>query len=306
MKKPNLFLIGGAKCGTTSMASYLSQHPQVFWSDPKELWYFCRPDFPHKSGEPLSEDQYLNHFTRSTSQHIYLAEGSVSYLYAEGAVQRILEFNSSAKFIVMIRNPLEAIFSLHRQMLMNMQESEPDFEKAWRLQGERRIGKKVPMKCQNSRYLLYKDWCLWGKQLEHVYQVAGEENVCVLLFDDFKRNPKREYERVLSFLGLNSDDRFEFPVENKGKSYRNQKLVNVLDSLLVLGSRVRTALGLSYSIPFIVRLVSKIKGRQLTEVSQNRLSNEVRHELEEAFRSDIELLSRLLGRDLTDWLDSRG
>ena len=39
-RKPNLFLIGAPKCGTTSLASYLSDHPQIFVSDPKEPHFF--------------------------------------------------------------------------------------------------------------------------------------------------------------------------------------------------------------------------------------------------------------------------
>ena len=304
MRKPNLFLIGGAKCGTTSMASYLAGHPQIFWSDPKELWYFCRPDFPHKSEDQVTLDGYLEHFSGSDSSHRYLAEGSVSYLYAEGAVQRIVEFNPMAKFIVMLRNPLEAVVSLHRQMLLNMQESEADFEKAWHLQAQRSLGKNLPMKCENPKYLMYRDWCLWGEQLQRVYRVAGPERVCVLLFDDFKRNPSGEYERVLSFLGLESDSRADFPVENRGQSYRNQKLINAVDAFLVAGARIKRKLKLSSSMNLLTRSLRKMKRAQLTEMGRVDLSVALKDELKEAFASDIALLSGLIGRDLTDWLDS--
>lgn len=303
MRKPNLFLIGGAKCGTTSMASYLGGHPAIFWSEPKELWYFCRPDFPHKSSQPIELEEYLGHFSGSGSQHKYLAEGSVSYLYSEGAVQRIVEFNPSSKFIVMLRNPLEAVVSLHRQMLLNMQESEADFGTAWKLQTARRQGKNIPMKCENSAYLMYRGWCLWGEQLERVFRTAGRENVCVLLFDDFKRNSAAEYERVLSFLGLEPDNRSEFPVENRGRAYRNQKLINAVDSFLVAGSRIRRKLNLSSSMGFLSRPLRSLKRGQLREAGHAKLSQALAAELKMAFRSDIELLSNLLQRDLSYWLD---
>lgn len=303
MNKPNLFLIGGAKCGTTSMAAYLAEHPAIFWSEPKELWYFCRPDFPHRREQQVSLESYLANFSGSGVNHQYLAEGSVSYLYSEGAVRRILAFNPSAKFIVMLRNPLDAATSLHRQMLMNMQESEADFEKAWGLQDQRRQGKYIPMKCENPKYLMYREWCLWGKQLQRVYTEAGCENVYVLLFDDFKDDPGKEYERILSFLGLESDGRSDFPIENKGRAYRNQSLVNIVDSVLVAGTRIRQKLNLPF---FMRRLSGPLKGlkqSQLAEPEKIVLSEAMLKELKVAFGDDIELLSRLLQRDLSYWLD---
>src|SRR3546814_2693851 len=60
---PNLFLVGAAKCGTTAMASYLGQHPEIFFSDPKEPLFFGR-DLYHtwrleRSEEHTSELQSL-------------------------------------------------------------------------------------------------------------------------------------------------------------------------------------------------------------------------------------------------------
>lgn len=304
MNRPNLFLVGGAKCGTTSMASYLAEHPRICWSEPKELWYFCRPDLPNRTENAVSLEEYLGHFSGCGPEHLYIAEGSVSYLYAKGAARRILEFNPEAKFIVMVRNPLEAVVSLHRQMLMNMQESEADFDRAWDLQGERRQGKYIPMKCENAKYLMYRDWCLWGEQLARLFHVVGRDRVCVIVFDDFKSDPAAEYERILNFLGLESDHRTDFPIENKGRSYRNQRLINVLDAFIVLGSRLRRRLALPMPVGHFTTLLQRMKQRQLIDSKPMVLSSSTTSKLVEAFRSDVELLSSLLGRDLLIWLDS--
>ena len=283
------------------MASYLAAHPAIFWSDPKELWYFCRPDFPD-GRKPMKLEHYLDHFRRSDASHRYLAEGSTSYLYAPGAVARILEFNPEAHFIVMLRNPIEAVISLHRQMLLNMQESEADFEKAWRLQEARRAGHRVPLKCKNPKYLLYRDWCLWGEQLERLFRVAEREKVCIILLDDFRQNASEEYEKVLASLGLESDGRTEFLVENRGRIYRDQSLINGIDNFLAVMSALRhklriPAVGLSH--PF-----RKLRELQLKPARSITLSLDLRGQLREAFAADVALLSRLLHRDLSHWLQA--
>ncbi len=283
------------------MASYLGAHPAIYWSDPKELWYFCRPDFPD-SGEPKRLEQYLGHFRASNANHRYLAEGSTSYLYAPGAAARILEFNPEARFIVMLRNPIEAVVSLHRQMLLNMQESESGFEKAWRLQDVRRRGQRVPLKCSNNKYLLYRDWCLWGEQLDRLFRVVERTKVCIILFDDFKLSTREEYEKVLAFLGLESDRRAEFLVENRGRSFKNQSLVNGIDNFLVITTALRQKLKLRPPGIGLSRAFRKLQMSQLQPAKSILLPEALRAELVEAFASDIALLSRLLQRDLSHWL----
>ncbi|MFV2040601.1 MAG: sulfotransferase [Candidatus Hydrothermarchaeales archaeon] len=49
MRKPNLFIVGAPKSGTTSLYNYLKQHPDIFMSKCKETFYFCK-DFQMESG----------------------------------------------------------------------------------------------------------------------------------------------------------------------------------------------------------------------------------------------------------------
>lgn len=285
------------------MASYLAEHPAIFWSDPKELWYFCRPDFPD-NGKLKKLEHYLQHFSASNANHRYLAEGSTSYLYAPGAVARVLEFNPEAHFIVMLRNPIEAVVSLHRQMLLNMQESESDFERAWRLQDARRNGHRVPFKCSNYKYLMYRDWCLWGEQLERLFRVVERTKVCVILFDDFKQNAQAEYEKVLSFLELEAYGRTEFLVENRSRSFRHQYLINGIDNFLVAISALREKLKLRPPGIGLSRALRKLQMSQLQPAKSTTLSKDIQTQLREAFAADVALLSRLLQRDLSYWLQA--
>src|SRR6476620_1237476 len=116
LKKPNLFILGAPKCGTTSMAYYLSQHPEIFVSPYKEPHYF---NLDSEYRFTFSEKQYLENFKNATSFHKYLVDASVWYLYSKVAVDEILKYNPESKFIVMLRNPVDMFYSLHQQLLFS-------------------------------------------------------------------------------------------------------------------------------------------------------------------------------------------
>ena len=108
MRKPNFFIIGAPKCGTTSVYSWLKDHPYIFMPDFKEPHHFYSP-----YGEPIKREKYENLFMDADMEHFAVGEASVWYLFSGKAIDRILEYEASAKFIVLIRNPIEMAPSLH-------------------------------------------------------------------------------------------------------------------------------------------------------------------------------------------------
>ena len=86
MKKPNFFILGAPKCGTTSLASWLSEHSDVFMSPIKEPHHFCS-DFGYK--EYRSHQRYLSLFRKANEQHRAIGEASATYLYSKVAVKNI-------------------------------------------------------------------------------------------------------------------------------------------------------------------------------------------------------------------------
>src|SRR5688572_22560028 len=127
-------IVGAPRCGTTSLARYLSSHPSICFSTPKEPHFFSRHDLAEASAEEaldLIRSQYLERFFPGRQADVVLAEGSVSYLYAPERMLPILKMWPAAKFIVAVRNPLEMLPSLHRRHLYNGDETVRDFARAW-------------------------------------------------------------------------------------------------------------------------------------------------------------------------------
>lgn len=223
---PNAFLIGGAKCGTTSMARYLAEHPQVWFSTPKEPNFFntdfdlrYRIRFGRYAGFP-TQAAYEAMFAHATSQHHVRMEGSVWYLSSDVAVPYILNQQPNARFVVMLRDPVDMAYSLHSQLYWSFQEEEADFERAWSLQAQRRRGEHIPSLNLEPRLLQYRDICALGRQLERVLRWVGPKRVHAVLLDELRREPRRVYLETLSFLGLADDGRRDFGASNENKQHK--------------------------------------------------------------------------------------
>ena len=228
MKKPNFFIIGAPKCGTTSMAAWLSTHPDIFMSKVKEPHYF---NTDHKVRGKKNLDDYEKLFAHAPENSLAVGEASTNYLYSNEAVPNILKYNPSAKFLVMIRNPVDMAYSLHDYTYFGLTEHIESFEEAWRLQNERAIGKHLSPRCIEPKFLLYKERCRLGFQLQRLYSRVSRDQVHVIIFDDLKSNPHDEYRKVLAFLDVNDDGRQKFSVYNSARERKSRLLSQLIKSV---------------------------------------------------------------------------
>jgi len=140
MIKPNFFILGAPKCGTTSVAVLLSEHPHIYM--PQKEPHFFNTDHRRFLN---SLEGYERLFARADARHRAVGEASVWYLSSASAVKNILDYAPEAKFIVMLRNPVEMAPSLHEEQVFTGRENVTDFAKAWALQDVRRRGHQLPV-----------------------------------------------------------------------------------------------------------------------------------------------------------------
>lgn len=292
MTHPNLFIIGAPKCGTTSLAAYLGKHHNVFVCDPKEPHHFST-DIDWNFTPDRSA--YLDLFKSASDAHHVVCDASVWYLYSEVAVPAILEFNPAAKFIVMVRNPVDMVMSLHGEARLAGDEDIADVEAAWHAQPQRRVQHQDmhPPYCPSTQQ--YEAMASNGVLLKRLYERVDRSRVLVIVFDDFIQDTAGEYLRVLDFLGLPDDGCRDFPVHNAMKSlkwYRlNKLLVRTRSALLKIGINVHE----TGVIEFFIWL-------SRAERSRRKPTAEFREMLAQAFTADVRLLEQLLQRDLSPWL----
>jgi hypothetical protein len=286
MRRPDLFIIGAPKCGTTSLASWLGKHPRIFMTAIKEPHYF---NFDHPGYVPIrSVASYEAHFRGARVDHGAVGEASVWYLYSEVAVPEILKYSPDARFIVCLRDPVDMALSLYRQKLFSCDEHLTDFAEAWELRTDRWEGRCVTKWCREPRHLAYDRACMLGEQLERLYDRVKRNRVHTVLLEDLGRDPRGAYRRVLDFLSLPDDGRSDFPTLNSAKEFR----FTALQRLIRIGATARRRLRLT-SFGF-----GKLNRR---EPRNSPLSDGLRRELAACFAKDVAKLGRLLGRDLSHW-----
>jgi len=297
MKKPNFFIIGAPKCGTTSLTAWLAEHPNIFMCPGKEPHFF-NTDLKHRNTYSWRAYQAL--FRAANDIHIAVGEASVYYLFSQVAVPNIEREIPNARYIVMLRNPVEMAYSLHGQRLFSGNEHIADFEEAWRLSPQRREGRMVTRLCREPKLSDYQSVCRLGEQLERLLRIVPRDRVLALILDDVKANPRREYLRVLEFLGVPDDGRTEFPVKNPAKEVRWPGGHNVILIAARASMGVKRLLGISGARKTgVLAMIDKVNRRCRPRPP---MSAELRATLTDYFREDILLLACLLNRDLSAWL----
>jgi hypothetical protein len=299
VNRPNFFIVGAPKSGTTALAQYLDQHPSIFFCPQKEPNYFCR-DFP---GIRLvsTEEEYLRLFQGATAQHRALGEGSIRYMYSKVAIEALHAFAPGAKLIIMLRNPVDMIHSFHSQALYALYESEKNIEKAWALQHERANGASVPKGCLEPAFLQYREVGMLGQQVERVLKIFPREQVRVYFMDDFARDTRSVYEEVLSFLDVPSDHRTDFPKVNENKRLKSSLIATVTQRPPKAWVKARKAIHRALGIESLGLLEPLRRWNKQTEDRQP-MTPELRAMLTEEFRPDIESLAKLLDKNLDAWL----
>lgn len=298
-RKPDFFIIGAPKCGTTALSEYLREHPQVFFSDPKEPFFFCT-DFPEERRQARTTEEYEALFAGAGETALVVGEGSTWYLASRVAVRNIMAYQPDAKFIIMLRNPLEMVRSLHSQNIAVQDEDCLDFRRAWTLCDERRDGRGIPLTCGNPKFLQYGEICSLGKQLERAMKLIPEENLLCIVYDEFSTDTPGVYRKVLDFLGVPDDGRTDFARVNANRGYR----LGFLHELMFAGPvyrglrKIKSLTGINRGLG----IYSVIERSNLSEMGRNATPDDMVHELKDYFRDDVELLTGLLQRDLMHWV----
>jgi hypothetical protein len=295
VRKPDFFIVGAPKCGTTAMQDYLSQHPEIFMPREKELHFFGSDlRFSHKR---MDEKEYLGYFRNAMSEK-RVGEASVWYLYSKLAAGEIKEFNPSSKIIIMLRNPVDVLYSLHSRFLYDGNEDIVDFREALQAEQDRKRGLRIPKTVMVVDTLYYKDTIRYTEQVRRYFDVFGRENVLIIIFEDFKNKTYEVYKETLSFLGVNQHFQPLFRIVNPNKRIRSEFLRNLLinpPQKLQSLAKILLPSGLRQT------LVETLWTFSTVYEPRTAIDPKLRNRLREEFASDVKSLSILLGRDLVNW-----
>ncbi len=299
-KIPNLFLVGAQKSGTSALAGWLRQHPQVCMSFPKEPGYLAFGEdgyvFPDGYGRPAPATRYVVRdeasyralFANATEEQKVIAEASTWYLMTPGMPQRLKQYSPDAKIIMILRNPVERAYSAWCHARSADIESCETLHASLELEDER----------QESEHLLrYRRMGLYSQDLKNYQDEFSPDSLLVLFYDDMRQDPAAFWQQVCRFLDIDAD--VEPPYKhryNRSGKPRSKSLANLMRSHTLK----RAAKSI---LPYW--LVLRIRGR-LDDINLTTfppLDGPTRDYLKNYYRDDISQLQAMTGRNLDAWLN---
>jgi hypothetical protein len=311
------FIVGAPRCGTTTLAGFLQQHPEVCFSAVKEPHFFSRDELVGLNKAQLNrliEEEYLERFFGQCSGTGKLrAEGSVTYLYTPERMAPILERWPDAKFIIALRDPLAMLPSLHQRLLVTGDENISDFRKAWAKIPDRANGKSIPRTAIDPRFLRYDEAGALGRHVESFLAAVGRDRCHIVLFDDLASDPEATYRNLCGFLELDPWPGTKFNAKRINKTFRIGWLQRLLKRppkavrMVLAGEKFRTRekdLGASEgrAITAVFRVRKRLLDWNKVPAKRQPLDPLVRQQIIDRMRDDVILLSRVIDRDLSHWL----
>jgi hypothetical protein len=292
--RPNTFLVGAPKSGTTSLFHYMRQHPHIFVTTPKEPNYFAT-DLP--GSRFVKTEQAYDYLFKDANDHQVRCEGSVLYLYSKEAIANIKRYNPDAKLIMMFRHPVDLVYSFHSELVYGREESEHHFEKAWKLVESRKQGQMIPPSNREPRLLFYDEIAKHGEHYERVLSQFPKEQIHLIFFEDFREHTEEAYKNVLAFLDLDFCPVNLDPV-NENKQHRNEHIANFVQrppaAILKPYLEIKKWLGLEHRYFGFREPI--LKANTIT-AERKDLSEELQERILESYRSDMQKLYTLTGHE---------
>ncbi len=300
MTLADVYLVGAPKCGTTSLARWLAEHPDVYLSVPKEPYYWAA-DYPRMRAHYGfdSRSAYEALFASPAAQAAALrVDGSTTYLYSRCAVVDIDAARPTARFVVTLRNPVDLLISYHRTQLVALNETESDFGTAWRRSLDGGAPATDPL---DPKLVDYPMVGRLGAAVERLLHTVERARVHFVVFDDLAGNPSGTWRGLTDFLDIGPDPEPAFEVHNaSNKAYRSaavRRLTHRPPALVQAPIRRLRQWSRTTNNPW----VAAGKARMWRTAAAPRVSDEIRGEVAEYLRPDVAKLATLLERTLPQW-----
>ena len=283
MKSPNFIVIGAGKCGTTSLYDYLNQHPQVYLCPQKETYFFVPEPIRSKFkpwGAITDFSDYANLFKNADDNSV-IGEISTTYYRHSGAAQQIYQTLPNVKIIAILRDPASRAFSDY-QMHFRKGNEKTDF---------------TQLISPDNRFIKPG---FYYSELIPFFEIFKPQQIKILLFEDFSKNPLAFIEEFFEFIGV--DTKFVPDINKKSREGGLPKN-KALNTLLTQPNYFRTlgASCLSLFLPLSTR--QKIRSGLIKKnIQTTKISTEARKQLLEIYHHDILQLQELIDRDLSAWL----
>lgn len=247
MKKINLFLVGAQRSGSTSLYNYLKNNSNIFLCNPKEPHYFSTDLYQDcvkfiendkKKMKALNSyfkyvkfDEYIKLFDGNDNEK-YSMDASADYLISKEAAKNINNYNPSSKIIILLRNPVDQLYSWHLHLQNTFQHFNEDFENTYSQSIYREKGKMpYPDSIRRPSAVNYHTVLKLYEQVKRYTDLFNSNQIKVILFDDIVQNPEKVMKELIEdFLDLTYVKNGDYRAHNSYKVVKNYYLKKILSN----------------------------------------------------------------------------
>ncbi len=292
------FIVGEPKSGTTALAHFLAQHPSVSMPSHKEPHFFCTDSI-------LESDRFhgkqLYFHVRNHKQYNALfsednklkGDASTGYLYSKSAAENIHKYNPRAKIIIMLRNPIDFLHSLHTQYVNESTENIIDFQEA--LAAEKKRKEDWADLSNNVRcpsYLYYSERIKYAEQIKRYIKLFVRDQLLILTHEEFKNDNDKTYKKVLEFLELNNNFKPNFTTIHASKTPRS-----VIVNRIIHNPYLKTTLYKILGSGAYTALHKQVNKLLLVPEVREKIPTDLRRKLSKKFAHEVEKTNKLLDYD---------
>lgn len=191
---PDFLIVGGMRCGSTTLTNILKSQQGVFIPERKELHYFDQ-----RNTEIQSIDDYRHQFIQAADSQL-VGEATPDYLTSRGCAMRIHDDLPDVKLIMILRDPVRRAWSHYRFSVANCREIEP-FDQALCLEAER-LAHPIH---EHDIFFSYQQR---GRYIEHIQTYLtcfDPDQLHIVLLEELIASPQETLARLFSFLNLDHD-----------------------------------------------------------------------------------------------------
>jgi len=277
---PNFFIVGAPRAGTTSLYDYLDRTKDVFMSLAKEPHYFSSIE-PSSIHPRVIRDKkkYLALFKKANNAKA-IGEASTSYLWDPESAKLIHNTVPHAKIIIMLRDPIERAFSHYIFRLSSGKTY--SFTEAI----------KEAMEPKNDYYsTIIVNGSYYYNQVKRYLDKFGSNNVKVIIFEEFIKEPRKIVKEVLEFLEVKSEVPIEVDLPHNVLAEPRGRIVRTVLQNKTIKKFVKQKIP-GHKIQFVVKKVLSKK------ITKPKIPQQDRIFLENIYKEEVQKLQTLLKRKL--------
>ena len=306
MVSPDIFLIGAAKAGTTTISDWMAMNPKIALARIKESNYFSKeidpsnfskafssisPSIPSKYWEGdklefrhqgfIKDSQSYARIFEHSQEGQKLADCSTSYFWSKKAPDLIKKSSPNAKVLLILRNPVDRAWSHYRMARKYgltqagfLKELEKDF-----------LSESVWGRSQNFYHL-----SCYSESLQRWMKNFDKSQLKIEIYESFFDDPQENWDRVCDFFGVEANSISELDKKHESQDPRSPKIQKIIFKMNLKSIR----LWVPEKLYFYLKNLLFYKKPEV-------LNSETRNKAMKYFTNDIDRLETLMGRSLSLW-----